>query len=100
MLLAGKSAIVTGSTSGIGLGIARAFAAQGADVMLNGLGTAEEIERTRAGLQREFGVKVRFHGADMRRPEVLRDLESCEGVGRTGVVGPHPDGVRNLFIPD
>ena len=74
MLLAGKSAIVTGSTSGIGLGIARAFAAQGADVMLNGLGTAEEIERTRAGLQREFGVRVRFHGADMRRPEEIRDL--------------------------
>ena len=74
MLLAGKSAIVTGSTSGIGLGIARAFAAQGADVMLNGLGTAEEIERTRAGLQREFGVKVRFHGADMRRPQEIREL--------------------------
>ncbi len=74
MLLAGKSAIVTGSTSGIGLGIAQAFAAQGADVMLNGLGTAEEIERTRAGLQREFGVKVRFHGADMRRPEEIREL--------------------------
>ena len=74
MLLAGKSAIVTGSTSGIGLGIAQAFAAQGADVMLNGLGTAEEIERTRAGLQREFGVKVRFHGADMRRPQEIREL--------------------------
>ena len=74
MLLANKSAIVTGSTSGIGLGIARAFAAQGADVMLNGLGPADEIELIRAELQREYGVKVRYHGADMRRPEEIRDM--------------------------
>ena len=74
MLLANKSAIVTGSTSGIGLGIARAFAAQGADVMLNGLGQADEIEFTRAELQREFGVRVCFHGADMRRPEQIHDF--------------------------
>ncbi|WP_310733031.1 3-hydroxybutyrate dehydrogenase [Azohydromonas australica] len=87
-MLAGKSAIVTGSTSGIGLGIARAFAAQGADVMLNGLGTAEEIERTRAGLQREYGVKVRFHGADMRRPQEIRELAACAEAefGRVDIV--------------
>ena len=69
-----KSAIVTGSTSGIGLGIARAFAEQGADVMLNGFGNADEIEFTRAELQRRFGVKVRYSDADMSRPEQIRAL--------------------------
>ncbi len=88
MLLASKTAIVTGSTSGIGLGIARAFAAQGADVMLNGLGQADEIEFTRAELQREFGVQVRYHGADMSRPEQVRDLaaQAESAFGRVDVV--------------
>jgi 3-hydroxybutyrate dehydrogenase len=69
-----KSAIVTGSTSGIGLGIARAFAQQGADVLLNGFGNADEIEFTRAELQRQYGVKVRYSGADMSRPEQVRAM--------------------------
>jgi 3-hydroxybutyrate dehydrogenase len=69
-----KSAIVTGSTSGIGLGIARAFAEQGADVMLNGFGNAEEIEFTRAELARRCGVKVRHSGADMSRPDQVRAM--------------------------
>ena len=73
-MLAQKSAIVTGSTSGIGLGIARAFAEQGADVMLNGFGNAEEIEFTRAELQRRCGVKVRHSGADMSRPAEIRAM--------------------------
>ncbi len=60
--LAGKSAIVTGSTSGIGLGIARAFAGAGMKVMLNGFGDAGEIERTRADLEKTFGVKVAYSG--------------------------------------
>ncbi|WP_310735042.1 3-hydroxybutyrate dehydrogenase [Azohydromonas aeria] len=87
-MLASKTAIVTGSTSGIGLGIARAFAAQGADVMLNGLGQADEIEFTRAELQREFGVQVRYHGADMSRPEQVRDLaaQAESAFGRVDVV--------------
>ena len=67
-MLKGKSAIVTGSTSGIGLGIARALAAQGANLMLNGFGDAGEIERLRAGLAAEFKVKVGYHGADMSKP--------------------------------
>jgi 3-hydroxybutyrate dehydrogenase len=73
-MLKQKSAIVTGSTSGIGLGIARALAKNGADVMLNGFGNAEEIEFTRAELQRQYGVKVRYSGADMGRPEQIRAM--------------------------
>jgi 3-hydroxybutyrate dehydrogenase len=73
-MLKGKSAIVTGSTSGIGLGIARAFAEQGADVMLNGFGNADEIESTRAQLARECGVRVQHSGADMSRAEQVRAL--------------------------
>jgi 3-hydroxybutyrate dehydrogenase len=60
-----KTALVTGSTSGIGLGIARAFAAQGANVILNGFGDATEIENLRSALEREHGTKVRYDGADM-----------------------------------
>jgi 3-hydroxybutyrate dehydrogenase len=63
--LSGKSAVVTGSTSGIGLGIARAFAAQGANVLLNGFGDAAEIEKIRAGIESEFGVKAAYSPADM-----------------------------------
>jgi 3-hydroxybutyrate dehydrogenase len=73
-MLKQKSAIVTGSTSGIGLGIARAFAAHGADVMLNGFGNADEIEFTRAEMEREHGVKVRYSGADMSQPEQIRAM--------------------------
>jgi 3-hydroxybutyrate dehydrogenase len=74
MQLKHKSAIVTGSTSGIGLGIARALAQAGADVMLNGFGNADEIEFTRGALQRECGVKVLYSGADMSRPEQIRAM--------------------------
>jgi 3-hydroxybutyrate dehydrogenase len=74
MQLQQKSAIVTGSTSGIGLGIARAFAAQGADVLLNGFGNPDEIEFTRSQLQREFGVQVLYSGADMSRRDHIRAM--------------------------
>ena len=57
-MLKGKTAIVTGSTSGIGLGIARSLGAAGANLMLNGFGDAAQIEALRAGLAKEFGVKV------------------------------------------
>jgi 3-hydroxybutyrate dehydrogenase len=73
-MLEGRSAIVTGSTSGIGLGIARALAADGANVMLNGFGEPAEIERLRQGLAREFGVKVAFSGTDISRPEQIREM--------------------------
>lgn len=73
-VLGGKAAVVTGSTSGIGLEIARAFAAEGANVMLNGLGDAAAIEKLRGGIEKEFGVKALYHGADMTKPAEIRDL--------------------------
>jgi len=66
--LRGKAAIVTGSTSGIGLGIARAFAAAGINVMLNGFGEKSEIERTRRDVAETHGVKAAYSAADMSKP--------------------------------
>lgn len=68
MSLKGKVALVTGSTSGIGLGVARALAGEGADLILNGFGDAAAIEALRAGLAREFGVRVGYSAADMSKP--------------------------------
>lgn len=73
-LLKGKSAIVTGSTSGIGLGIARVLAAHGANIVLNGFGPPEEIERLRAALAAEHGVGAVYSGADMSRPAEVRAM--------------------------
>jgi len=67
-MLKGKSAIVTGSTSGIGLGIARALAAQGCNVMLNGFGDGAQIEKLRAALAAEHKVTVLYSSADMAKP--------------------------------
>jgi 3-hydroxybutyrate dehydrogenase len=73
-MIKGKSALVTGSTSGIGLGIARALAAEGANVMLNGFGDAGGIEKLRRGLAEEFGVKVGFDGADISKPAEIHAM--------------------------
>jgi 3-hydroxybutyrate dehydrogenase len=67
-MLKGKTALITGSTSGIGLAIARALAKDGANVMLNGFGDKGAIEQGRARLEQEFGVKARYSGADMSKP--------------------------------
>jgi 3-hydroxybutyrate dehydrogenase len=73
-MLKGKCAVITGSTSGIGLGIARALAADGANIMLNGFGDAQEIERLRAGLAAEFKVKVFYDAADLTQPAEVKDM--------------------------
>ncbi len=70
-MLKGKTALVTGSTSGIGLAIARALAEAGADVMMNGFGDAADIEKARSGLEKEFGIKAAYSGADMSKPEEI-----------------------------
>jgi 3-hydroxybutyrate dehydrogenase len=68
MSLSQRHALVTGSTSGIGLAMARALAKEGADVMLNGMGDAAAIEAERSGIEKEFGVKCFYDGADMSKP--------------------------------
>jgi 3-hydroxybutyrate dehydrogenase len=83
--LEGKSALVTGSTSGIGLGIARALAADGANVMLNGFGDARQIEQLRAGLAAERGVRVAFSAADMSQPAEVRDMVAAAARELDGV---------------
>jgi 3-hydroxybutyrate dehydrogenase len=66
--LNGKAALVTGSTSGIGLGIARALAKEGARLMINGFGDPTEIEKIRAALASDFGTTVLYSSADMTKP--------------------------------
>src|SRR5215470_16352830 len=78
-MLKDKVAVVTGSTSGIGLGIARALAGEGANVVLNGFGDAKEIERTRAAVEKEFGVKAAYSPADMTKPaEIAAMIKAAE----------------------
>ena len=72
--LSGKVAVVTGSTSGIGLGILRALAGEGCAVVMNGLGKSSDIEAERARAEADFSQPVRFHPADMRRPEEIAEL--------------------------
>ncbi len=77
--LEGRVAIVTGSTSGIGLGIARSLAAEGCSILLNGFGEPETIERLRAELAARWGVRVAYSSADMRRPD---EIEAMVGQAR------------------
>jgi 3-hydroxybutyrate dehydrogenase len=74
MSLKGKVALITGSTSGIGLGIAHALAGDGADVMLNGFGDAGEIERLRVATAERFGVRAAYSAADISRPAEIADM--------------------------
>jgi len=87
-MLNGKTALVTGSTSGIGLGIARAMAAEGADIVVNGFGDADEIEAIRAGLERDFGVKAVFLHADLADPAQAVDLvrRAEAGLGKVDIL--------------
>lgn len=80
-MLKGKNAVVTGSTSGIGLSIARAFAGQGANVVINGLGGAEANETIRASIESDFGVKALFSSANMLKPdEIVTMIKEAETV--------------------
>ncbi|HJW54129.1 MAG TPA: 3-hydroxybutyrate dehydrogenase [Burkholderiaceae bacterium] len=65
--LKGKTALITGSTSGIGLGIARSLAAQGANILLNGFGDAREIDSLQRTMTQDYGVQAAYHNADMSR---------------------------------
>ena len=87
-MLKGKVAIVTGSTSGIGLGIATALAQQGADVMLNGFGDKAAIDGTVAQLAETHGVRTAYSPADMSKPSAIAALvaETAATLG----AGGHP----------
>ena len=83
-MLKGKTALVTGSTSGIGLGIAKALAAQGANIMLNGFGDVEGPKAEVAAL----GVQVDYHGADMSKPSEIEDMikQTAARFGRVDIL--------------
>lgn len=85
MQLKGKTALVTGSTSGIGLGIAEAFGAEGANLIINGLGDAKEIEQLRDRLAKQFGVTVLYDAADMSKPDQIEAMVK-RGVEKFGAV--------------
>ncbi|MBN9080165.1 MAG: 3-hydroxybutyrate dehydrogenase [Rhizobiales bacterium 62-17] len=83
MSLKSRNALVTGSTSGIGLAYARALAAEGAGICINGFGDADAIEKERAGIEKDFGVKCIYNGADMTKPAeiaaMVKDAETKLG---------------------
>lgn len=77
-MLKGLNAIVTGSTSGIGLGIANVLASKGANLVITGFGDADAIEKERAGLAEKYGVEVVYSNADMSKPDDVRAMvELC-----------------------
>ena len=88
MTLKGKVAIVTGSTSGIGLGIARQFAHAGADVLLNGFGDAGEIERLQRAIFDECGARTAYSGADMSKPDQIAGMvqQATRELGRVDIL--------------
>lgn len=87
-MLKGKVAVVTGSTSGIGLGIATALAQSGADVVLNGFGDAGQIETLRTDMAKQHGVKVLYDSADLSKGESVRQLvaNTVQSLGRIDIL--------------
>ena len=88
MTLQSKSAVVTGSTSGIGLAIARALAGEGANVMINGFGKSEDIEKERAGIEADFKVKALYSAADMTKPDQIAGMiaDAEKGFGAVDIL--------------
>jgi 3-hydroxybutyrate dehydrogenase len=84
-MLSGKTALVTGSTSGIGLGIARALAEQGANIVFNGFGDAQQIEKLHTDVGAEFGVRTAYHNADMSKPAEIEAMMAFAGEKFGGV---------------
>src|ERR1700728_1823128 len=72
--LKGKTAVVTGSTSGIGLAYARAFASAGANVVINGFGAPADIEKERSAIETDYKVKAAYSAADMTKPGEIADM--------------------------
>ena len=104
-MLKGKSALVTGSTSGIGLAIARAMAAQGANVTINGFGDKAAIEKERSGIEKEFGVKAVYSPADMTKPAEIADMiedggEDVRLARRAGEQCRHPIRLADRRLSD
>ena len=87
-MLNGKVAVVTGSTSGIGLGIAKSLAAQGAEIVLNGFGTKGEIDTIRKDIERTHGVGTGYSDADMSKADSVRGLieAAAEQLGRVDIL--------------
>jgi 3-hydroxybutyrate dehydrogenase len=86
--LAGKVSLVTGSTSGIGLGIARALAAAGSEIVLNGFGKPEEVADVQAKIVADFKVRVSFSPADMSKPAAIREMieKTLQSSGRLDIL--------------
>ena len=78
-MLSGKTALVTGSTSGIGLGIARSLAQQGANIVFNGFGDAQQIEKLYTEIGQEFAVQTAYHNADMSKPGEIESMMKFAG---------------------
>ena len=87
-VLAGKVSLVTGSTSGIGLGIARALAAAGSEIVLNGFGKPDEIADVQAKIASDFKVRVSFSPADMSKPAAIREMieQTLQMFGRLDIL--------------
>src|SRR5271169_1520229 len=79
MSLAKRHALVTGSTSGIGLAIARAYAKEGADIVINGFGDKDAIETERSGIEKDFGVRAIYSGADMSKGDQIAAMVAEAG---------------------
>ncbi|HKF09964.1 MAG TPA: 3-hydroxybutyrate dehydrogenase [Xanthobacteraceae bacterium] len=86
--LAGKLSLITGSTSGIGLGIARALAAAGSDVVLNGFGKPEEVAQVQAKIATDFNVGVTYSSADVSKPLAIREMieKTLQSFGRLDIL--------------